>query len=395
MDKKCAAIINDHDFEKIELSLKEPNIFRALSIERNELKHSNFLSYILDPRENHGLKDIVLKKFLRDIFSASSNVVRTLFDADYIDMQCIEIRREWRNIDILIILKDDIVLIENKVDSVDHSRQLMRYHGIVEDTFPDKVKHYVYLTPDGSSPQDEEARDIYIDYSYAQILNIIDSILLLYKNSISQKVLFYLSDYVISVKRELLMNDELNKIALRVYNAHKEAFDFIFDNKPDPANLLYPYFKEIIEENGFIIGSKNKGTVKFTTNELAALLPAVGEGWPDKEVFLFELDYFWYKDTAVFKAMGAPCDPDIQNALHEAAQQSKFYKKPGGKKWLTFHMKKFPFVASEVVNDGEAEIRKKIAGMIEDIKPAASEISETIAKNFVNPKVGVASIAGR
>jgi len=60
MDRKCASIITDHDFEKIELSLREPNIFRALSIERKELRHSNFIAYILDPRENHGLKDIGL-----------------------------------------------------------------------------------------------------------------------------------------------------------------------------------------------------------------------------------------------------------------------------------------------------------------------------------------------
>ena len=101
MDKKCASIITDQDFEKIELSLREPNIFRTLSIERKELRHSNFIAYILDSRENHGLKDIVLRKLLRDIFSESKVINRTIFDADYIDLRNIEIRREWRNIDIL------------------------------------------------------------------------------------------------------------------------------------------------------------------------------------------------------------------------------------------------------------------------------------------------------
>jgi hypothetical protein len=33
MERKCASIINDRDFEQLELSLGEPNIFRALSIE--------------------------------------------------------------------------------------------------------------------------------------------------------------------------------------------------------------------------------------------------------------------------------------------------------------------------------------------------------------------------
>jgi len=52
MEKKLASLINDFEFEQIELSLKEPNIFKALSIERKEIRHSNFLAYILNPNEN-------------------------------------------------------------------------------------------------------------------------------------------------------------------------------------------------------------------------------------------------------------------------------------------------------------------------------------------------------
>jgi hypothetical protein len=386
MENKCASIITDFDFEQIELALREPNIFRALSVERKEIRHSNFIAYILDPRENHGLKDILLRKLIRYIFSESKVANRKIFDADDIDFHNIEIRREWRNIDILIILPEDIILIENKVDSIDHSNQLKRYHKIAEEIFPRKNRHYVYLTPFGSDPQDVEARDYYINYSYVQISEIIESILRLYSNSISQKISFYLSDYLTTIKRELLMNDKLNDLALQVYNAHKEAFDFIFENRPDPASILYPYFEEEIVRAGFVIGSKNKGLIRFTTKDLENMLPNSGEGLPNKEVFLFEIEYFWTDKTADVNAVIAPCAEDIRDNIHAAVKKSKFYKVPAGKKWLVVYKRKFPFVASEMINEDEAEIKRIIQRIVEEVKPAVIDICEMIAKNFVKAK---------
>lgn len=382
MDRKCAQLITDHNFEKLELSLREPNIFRALSIERKELRHSNFIAYILDPRENHGLKDIVLRKLLRDLFSESKSPERTIFDADCLDLNNIEIRREWRNIDILIILKDDVVVIENKVDTVDHSNQLRRYRKIAEESFLTKKRHYVYLTPFGNDPQDTESRSCYINYSYVQIADIIDSILKLYNNSISMKVSFYLSDYLTTIKRELLMNDTLNELALKVYNAHKEAFEFIFENRPDPASLLYRFFEEEVTAAGFSIGSRNKGYVRFTTKELEAMLPKGGEGWPNKEVFLFEIEYYWTDKTADFNAVISPCDEAIRDAIHEAAKKSAYYKAPAGKKWLVLHKRKYPFIASEMINEDDDEIRKKIRHIIQEIKPVVLDVSLAICEGF-------------
>ena len=53
----------------IELYLKRPNIFKALGAQHYELRHSNFLSWLLNPNENHGIGTIFLTKFLRDILT--------------------------------------------------------------------------------------------------------------------------------------------------------------------------------------------------------------------------------------------------------------------------------------------------------------------------------------
>ena len=165
VERLLGSAITDPDFEKLELALREPNIFRALAIERREIRHSNFFSYLLDPAESHGLREIVLRKFLRDVFSDTKVKERTLFDADTLDLRVVEIRREWRNIDVLILLAEDVIVVENKVDSLDHSNQLARYRRIADETFPMKRRHFVYLTRFGNDPESQDQCDAWVNYS--------------------------------------------------------------------------------------------------------------------------------------------------------------------------------------------------------------------------------------
>jgi hypothetical protein len=380
IERDLAAAITDPDFEMLELTMREPNIFRALTIERNEIRHSNFFAYLLDPRENRGLGDILLRKFLRDIFSHGRAQNRTLFDADLMNFRQVEVRREWRNIDILIDLQDDVVTVENKVDSSEHTGQLKRYKAIVDGEFGAKRKHFVYLTLFGAEAAEMEDQAVYINYSYSQIAEIIKNILALHRESISDKMVFYLADYLTTIKRELLMNDKLNELAAKIYKAHKPALDFIFKNLPDPANILYPYFEDELKSRGFEIGSRNKGYVKFTSKELAQLLPRHGEGWPEKEVFLFEIDYFWSKQNAVAKAVIAPGDETVREMILNAAKSLTSYRKPEGKKWSGFYLRKVKFVASEVSNEDEAEIKSKVKKVVDSIAADATQIFSTIAK---------------
>jgi hypothetical protein len=378
---KIASIIRDHDFERIELSLKEPNIFKALSIQRRELSHSNFLSYILDPNETHGLKDLILRRFIRDIFLNSKTKGKTIVDADYVDYNDVEIRREWRNIDIIILLKKDVIVIENKVDTEDHSDQLKRYKKIAEETFNGKKIYYVYLTPTGNNPRDDESREHYINYSYSELLGIVESILNLYKNNLGQKVNIYLADYVTIVKRELLMNDEINLLAKKVYNAHKDAFELIFNYRPDPSRKLYEYFKNILENEDFVIRSESKGYIRFTTKELDKILPKNGSDLP--EAFLFEIDYSSYDKKLSVRAYISPGEENTRNKLLNAVKSvNKYYKNPTGKKWLNIYSFDEEFNSSEIINEDADFINDKISSVINKIKPAVIDFSNAIVKEF-------------
>ena len=70
LKEKYDLLLNDEDFDRLDLGLKNPNIFEILRISKNEIRHSNFLSWLLDPNGTHKLGDIFLKRFLREVFSS-------------------------------------------------------------------------------------------------------------------------------------------------------------------------------------------------------------------------------------------------------------------------------------------------------------------------------------
>jgi hypothetical protein len=139
-------IINNENLEHLEDIVNDFNIFTSLNLINNEIRHSNFLSWIMNPKENHNLKDYFLSSLLKIIsMRASSSGINapSIFDIDNWSFIETEILREWRNIDILI--KDDnhklICVIENKIYSKEHSRQLRRYKEIVEEEELNRDRH--------------------------------------------------------------------------------------------------------------------------------------------------------------------------------------------------------------------------------------------------------------
>jgi hypothetical protein len=217
-----------------------------------------------------------------------------------------------------------------------------------------------------------------MNYSYIQIAEILERILTLYHESFAEKVLHYLRDYLTTLRRELLMNDDLNDLAVRVYQSHRAAFEFIFENRPDPASQLYPFFEKAIVDAGFVMGSRNKGYARFSSKKLFDSLPRSGRGWPDHEQFLIEVDYYWSKKSVVVKAVIAPGDDALRERILNAVSDLPLYSKPKGKQWMSFYIKKFTFVAEEVASEEETEIKKKIGKIVSDLKADADEILKAL-----------------
>ena len=108
-------LIKDINFDKLDLELKNPNIFQILKISNTEIRHSNFLSWLLDPLQSHKLGDIFLKRFLREVFSSEIFNQLDQVDVESMSLSNVEIHREWKNIDILIVMNEIIVCNEYKI----------------------------------------------------------------------------------------------------------------------------------------------------------------------------------------------------------------------------------------------------------------------------------------
>ncbi|MDA8233402.1 MAG: PD-(D/E)XK nuclease family protein [Clostridia bacterium] len=332
IESKLSSLIKDPNLERLELDLKSPNLFSVLKLEKYEIRHSNFLSWLLNPKESHNLSDLFLKWFLKDIFSDEKVDWINEFYVDSLDMRKIQVYREWKNIDILIESEEFVVCIENKVDSNEHSNQLSRYKEIVYKNFPHKKKAFVFLSPYATVPVNEINKEIFVIYSYAEIKKNVETVLDVYVNSIPDKVKHYLEDYLKILRRDIMKEHESIELARIIYSNHKEALDFIFENKPDRLSDISPIIRKVVEEYGYKLGTVNKGYIRFLTTELHKVIPKSGNGWSGKESFLFEID-FWPKKVT-FRTVISPGNEQNRQILERALSRLEGARKPSGKIWL-------------------------------------------------------------
>jgi hypothetical protein len=390
--ENVSKLLSDTEFEKLELALKSPNIFAALDISRKEIRHSNFLAWLLDPGESHGIGDLLLRKFLRDLCMVDDKKTGySYFDVDLLDLKNVEVRREWKKIDLLIIHDDFVVAVENKIGSTDHSRQLSRYKATVDTDFSDRKRIYVYMTPEGDDPIEESAQEDYITYAYSSLCPLLEQIIEVHKESINSKVLSYLKDYITIVRRKIMGNDELNDAAGKIYKAHKEALDFIFENKPDIYSELYPLFEAKANDKNWIMVSPAKGYLRFLTPGLDAVIPrGKSNTYSGRESFLFEINFISDSKNVSFKTIIAPYLPGnetISKILSDAMDTVEGHKKPGGDKFILHFIEKYPFdigtMYSKTEDERKAAIEKfwpQIEKIVEKVEPAILKYADELKK---------------
>ena len=372
---KYDKLLKDEDFDKLELGLKNPNIFQILKISKNEIRHSNFLSWLLDPNQSHKLGDIFLKRFLREVFSSDKFGEIDQVDVEGMDLSRVEIQREWKNIDILIKLDTVVVCVENKVLSREHSNQLKRYKEIIEDQFPEHHQTFVFLTPDGNTSEDES--DTYEPISYDFIVESLDRIITVYGESMNEQVKNYIKDYITIIKRELMGTDKLTELSKKIYQNHKELFDFIIDHKPDVLDDVKSILDKQILERGWVLGSQNKTRLRFTTPIISEMtyINTNSNGWSNKESFLMEFVLNPSKNRMNFKTIVSPSDPQYNTSrLSEMLMEIEGFKSPSGKKWLVNYQKlvKFPF--SKVDDLTKEEIEKEFNKILDEFSTIVQQV---------------------
>ena len=225
-------ICDNPELEKIEKYYEKFNIFDCIGINKQEIKHSNFLAWLFNPKQTHGLADFFIKEFLKQVLLdniKSDPNQPTVFDIDCWDMSEVNVIREYKNIDILFIdnINKFICVIENKIETKQHSNQLTRYKDEVNnnDEYKEYKKLFLYLKP----IVDGDLKD-YIYVSYDKIVNIIDKLIEKKESNINKDLLLVIEHY-----KELLLRDVMNDIKIKeicqtIYKNHKNALEIIYEN---------------------------------------------------------------------------------------------------------------------------------------------------------------------
>ena len=381
---KYSQLIKDINFDRLDLELKNPNIFQILKISNTEIRHSNFLSWLLDPSQSHKIGDIFLKRFLREVFSSDKFEKIDQIDVEGMNLSNVQIYREWKNIDILIVLNETVVCVENKILTKEHSNQLNRYKRIVEENFPNMRKIFVYLTPFGEISENES--DNYEPISYVFIVETLERILKVYNSSLNDLVKTYIKDYIIMIKRELMKTDESIELSKKIYQNHKELLDFIYENKPDLSDHFIKILKEEMRNRGWIEGSTTKHYIRFYTEKIKDFIyynKTIKNGWKKNESFLFEILVYPPTNKFSFVTIISPSDPNYEREkIEKILLEIDGSKKGSGKKWFVNFRVNSKIDYEEVSNLSDDEVRK----IINDFFDKISKTVEKVENKFLEYK---------
>ena len=145
-------------------SPKSPvNVFTVLNITRHELRHSDILAWLLNPRGTHGVGDRFLKGLLRLLEKRKCTTLPN--NASGLDWSDLEVRREFAHIDVLLLSERHqvAIVVENKIYARERERQLADYRCFVERFIASTHLTTVYLDLKGGSSSDVSA--VVLDYN--------------------------------------------------------------------------------------------------------------------------------------------------------------------------------------------------------------------------------------
>lgn len=217
-------------YEYLKKYYQSEDIASIYGVDKFEIRHSNVLKWILEPKGNEAIKYLPIRNLLKLI--QNTNKYYDFYNYINLDISIIEdvkIQREKYNIDLLITFKlnneDYLVVIENKLESMVHDNQLEVYKAKVNEVYKSYKKLYVFLHPGyHANPRNQTLVDEaeYISITYQNLYDYILKPLAEFTTDSTVKLMVY---YYIHT---LCCYDSDNVIGLIVTDEERKSLESLF-----------------------------------------------------------------------------------------------------------------------------------------------------------------------
>lgn len=204
------------------------SFFEHLGLADVERIHSQFLAWIIS-RDCMAIDQKERYRLFKDIFNVGGLITR--------------IQTERNRIDILIETTNDIIVVENKIKSSQHSNQLANYKQFCDKEFPRHNKHYFFLTLIDEKTDDKDWKRL----TYTTIFKHLSELKLKANNNHSSII----NEYLIFLKRlETVVSD---------FKANAKNYDMVFlDGKKKKQDKKHSDYKT---DNEWFIASNQLETI--------------------------------------------------------------------------------------------------------------------------------------
>ena len=313
----------DLKLKRLDQLLAEFNLFEVLSIARSELLHSRVVAWLLDSHGSHGLGDAFLRGFLRQAALAANRVgidTRTPNDIDGWNLDSAEVFRERHNIDILVIdeCNELVCLIENKIDSGEHSNQLSRYLSTVRRTYQRLTPLPVFLTPSGTRPANAQDAKEYASLGYESIASLIGEMLETEGTCIRASVADFLKQYELTLRRSVLeIPSDIDRLAYKIYSEHQEAIDLIVQARSKLSAANWDIIESAVENFApdLRLFSRSSRLLKYVSRSLEQVAE-LREG-EDETGLITMFDFLFFQESVRLRLMVGTGPRTTRKRLHE------------------------------------------------------------------------------
>lgn len=219
--------------------------FEAVGMVRQEIRHSNFLAYIIDPNRPHEFGTKLLKAFIANFTDETISETR---------LDRARIYRELYNVDLVVEIPPEnggkalVIAVEVKIDAGESKEQLGKYQRRVKAAWPHSEAFFGFLTVDGREGT-TSADKTWQPISWTGLIDALDRAL----KSDGRSAIGYpmYSAYVKMMRRhgmaDRASDTPLDDAVFTLWKEHKEALEYLFENRPDPIGDL---LREIAKSEG-------------------------------------------------------------------------------------------------------------------------------------------------